>query len=238
MCVGLIWYCDTQWREVECVFKHNVVVISKNTGGIVQRCHFASKHFGLNCSCIFHVAFPISATTREYVEALVSTYTLFFIGLVTTSAQVGSISKTLICLAVYCLLTTFQGSILTKTVPHNWSIWESLHRQKICVTHLALIMPYVCMAWLTIDSSQNPPPLVTVATSDKPWCSDATHHVLTQFSRSEKYIVEQRGNWQHTDREDRAGYFRYETKSQLLNFVTFKHIQTINTILWLFDVSW
>ncbi len=30
------------------------------------------------------------------------------------------------------------------------------------------------------------------------------------FSRSEKYITEQRENWQHTDRQDRAGYFCYE----------------------------
>ncbi len=58
------------------------------------------------------------------------------------------------------------------------------------------------------------------------------------FSRSEKYIAEQRGNWQHTDR---AGYFWYETRSQdpqLLNCVIFKEIQIINTILWLFNVSW
>ncbi len=54
------------------------------------------------------------------------------------------------------------------------------------------------------------------------------------FSRSEKIysIVEQRGNWQH------AGCFRYETWSQLSNFVFFKEIQTINTALWLFNVSW
>ncbi len=41
------------------------------------------------------------------------------------------------------------------------------------------------------------------------------------FSHSEKYIVEQRGNWQHAERQDRAGYFWYETKSQLSNFVIF-----------------
>ncbi len=61
------------------------------------------------------------------------------------------------------------------------------------------------------------------------------------FSRSEKYNAEQRENWQHTDREDRAGYFWYETKSQdpqLLNWVIFKEIQTINTVLWLFNVLW
>ncbi len=66
-------------------------------------------------------------------------------------------------------------------------------------------------------------------------------HTTLMFSSSEKYIAEQRGNWQHTDREDRAGYFWYETRSQdpqLLNCVIFKEIQTINTILWLFNVSW
>ncbi len=60
------------------------------------------------------------------------------------------------------------------------------------------------------------------------------------FSRSEKYIAEQRGNWQHTDREDRAGYFWYETRSQdpqLLNRVIFKEIETINTVLWLCVVT-
>ncbi len=75
------------------------------------------------------------------------------------------------------------------------------------------------------------PPLVTVATTDKQCRSHTTH----MFSRSEKYITEQRGNWQHTDREDRAGYFWYEARShdpQL--FVIFKEIQTINTVLWLF----
>ncbi len=82
------------------------------------------------------------------------------------------------------------------------------------------------------------PPLVTVAMmTDKQCCSHTTH----VFSRSEKYIAEQRGNWQNTDREDRAGYFWYERRSQdpqLLNWVKFKEIQTINTVLWLFNVLW
>ncbi len=38
----------------------------------------------------------------------------------------------------------------------------------------------------------HPPPLVTVAMSDKP-CRSHTH---ITFSRSEKYIAEQRGHWQ------------------------------------------
>ncbi len=45
------------------------------------------------------------------------------------------------------------------------------------------------------------------------------------FSRCEKYIAAQRGNWQHSDRQDGAGYFWYE----------FKVIQTMNTVLWLFN---
>ncbi len=66
-------------------------------------------------------------------------------------------------------------------------------------------------------------------------------HTTHMFSRSEKYITEQRGNWQNTDWEDGAGYFWYETRSQgpqLLNRVIFKEIKTISTILWLFNVSW
>ncbi len=50
------------------------------------------------------------------------------------------------------------------------------------------------------------------------------------FSRSKKYIAEQRGNWQHANRQGRAGYFWYETRSQdsqLSNFVIFKEIQSI-----------
>ncbi len=82
------------------------------------------------------------------------------------------------------------------------------------------------------------PPLVTVAMPDIQCRSHTNVHT---FSRSEKYIAEQRGNWQHTDWEDRAGYFWYETRSQdphLLNRVIFKEIKTINTVLWLFNVSW
>ncbi len=45
------------------------------------------------------------------------------------------------------------------------------------------------------------------------------------FSRSEKYNVEQRENWQRTDRQDRAGYFWYQTKYQLSNFVFKKYEQ-------------
>ncbi len=39
------------------------------------------------------------------------------------------------------------------------------------------------------------------------------------FSRSEKYIAEQRVHWQRAIRQDRAGYFWYESKSPLSNFV-------------------
>ncbi len=64
------------------------------------------------------------------------------------------------------------------------------------------------MPQLTIRKTR--PPLVTVAMTDK----QCRSHTTLMFSRSEKYIAEQRGNWQHTDREDRAGYFWYETRSQ------------------------
>ncbi len=41
--------------------------------------------------------------------------------------------------------------------------------------------------------------------------------------------------------EKTAGYFWYQTRfqdPQILNWVIFKEIQTINTVLWLFNVSW
>ncbi len=97
---------------------------------------------------------------------------------------------------------------------------------------------YVYVQCLTFDRLQNPPTLSLLL----PWPTNnaaLTLHIM--FSRSEKYIAEQRGNGQHTDREDRAAYFWYETKSQdpqLLNWVILKEIQTINTVLWLFNVLW
>ncbi len=69
------------------------------------------------------------------------------------------------------------------------------------------------------------------------YCCYVRHAALTphiMFSRSGKQFAEQRGNWQHANRQDRAGYFWYETKSQLSNF----KIQTLNIVSWLFNVSW
>ncbi len=95
----------------------------------------------------------------------------------------------------------------------------------------------LCYRWfcsgfesVSIELSQRPAHLVTVAMSDKPCHSHATYHVLTQW----KILCEQRGNWQHANRQDRAGYFWYETKSQLSNF----KIQTLNIVSWLFNASW
>ncbi len=47
-----------------------------------------------------------------------------------------------------------------------------------------------------------------------------TSHGALMFSRSEKYIEEQIRHWQCTDRQDRAGYFWYETSVsfQILKF--------------------
>ncbi len=99
---------------------------------------------------------------------------------------------------------------------------------------------YILSLWCLSTDTQltlckNLPSLVTVAMSDKPCRSHTTHHVLTQ----RKYITEQRGTWKHANRQDRAGYFWYETMSQLSNVaIFFKEIQTINTVLWLFNMSW
>ncbi len=48
---------------------------------------------------------------------------------------------------------------------------------------------------------QNIPSLVTVAMSDKPWHTHTTHHVQTEHAR--------------------AGYFWYETRSQLSDVAIF-----------------
>ncbi len=46
-----------------------------------------------------------------------------------------------------------------------------------------------------------------------------TPHIM--FSHSEKYIAEQRQNWQHANRQNRAGYFMDVINSQLSNVVIF-----------------
>ncbi len=105
------------------------------------------------------------------------------------------------------------------------------------VIFVTIFEKFSCSILNQLTVRKNRPPLVTVAMTDKQCSSHTTH----MFSCSEKYIAEQRGNWQHTDREDRAGYFWYQTRfqdPQLLNWVIFKEIKTINTVLWLFNASW
>ncbi len=80
--------------------------------------------------------------------------------------------------------------------------WEK-NKSKVA----SLFLTIVLKSELTILKTH--PSLVTVAMTDKQCRSHTTH----MFSRCEKYIAEQKGNWQHTDREDRAGYFWYETRS-------------------------
>ncbi len=57
---------------------------------------------------------------------------------------------------------------------------------------------------------------------------------VRQYSDLSQHIKEPQME-HHADRQDRAGYFWYETRSQLSK--TKKKSQTINTILWLFNVS-
>ncbi len=72
----------------------------------------------------------------------------------------------------------------------------------------------------SIDPSQRPAPFVTVATVC-PTCHGA-HKLHNMFSRSKNTSRSKE------ERQERAGYFWYETKSQLSNFVVFL---TINTVL-------
>ncbi len=66
------------------------------------------------------------------------------------------------------------------------------------------------------------PPLVTVAMCNKPCRSNTTHNVLTQLKIHCGAKRKLTG----------VGYFSYET------ILIFYVIPTINTILWLFNVSW
>ncbi len=114
-------------------------------------------------------------------------------------------------------------------------------QNSINILSSALISPYRVNSQIMTDNDsthfqlQNPPTL-SYCYHDKQTVP-ISHY--THVPRSEKYIAYQRGTWQHTDREDGAVYFSYETRSQdpqLLNCVILKEIQTINTVLWIFNV--
>ncbi len=80
---------------------------------------------------------------------------------------------------------------------------EMLYRMRMSLS--------LCQVQLTLR--KDPPPLLTVAMSDKPWLSRHTscsHSVKNRLRSKEE-----------TDKQDRAGNFWYETKSPLSNFVIF-----------------
>ncbi len=81
---------------------------------------------------------------------------------------------------------------------------------KLTLFHNWLTLEHWQSYWTELTLHKDLPPFVTVAMSVKP-----------RRSHSEKYIVEQRGNWQRAYTQHRAGYFWYETKYQLSNFVLF-----------------
>ncbi len=62
-------------------------------------------------------------------------------------------------------------------------------------------VPVSCI-WLFANTHPHSLLCLTIHTALKP-------HIM--FSSSEKYIVEQRQNWQSADRQDTAGYFWYKT---------------------------
>ncbi len=72
------------------------------------------------------------------------------------------------------------------------------------------------------------PSFVIVAMSEKPWNSHATHHVLTQ--RNTSWSKEETENMPTNKTWNKVSAFRF------CNF--FMKIQTINTLLGLFIVSW
>ncbi len=86
--------------------------------------------------------------------------------------------------------------------------------------------------WVQLTLRKDPPPslLLLCLTS----LGALTPHTI--FSHSKKYIAEQGENRWRADRQDGAGYFWYETKSQLLHLGIFNQISTINTVSWHFNV--
>ncbi len=107
---------------------------------------------------------------------------------------------------------------LTNTFIHQitlcTSVWDDLGQVQILGDYLS--KKSVCACISEIDSSQRPPPSLLLL------C--ATHYVLT----TEKYIAEQTHN-APTDRTEQVNFGR--------NKSFFNEIQTINTVLWLFNVS-
>ncbi len=94
--------------------------------------------------------------------------------------------------------------------------------------------------WWTIDRSKpnkTHPPLVTVAMTDKQCRSHTTHHVLTQWK------IHRRANRKlskHRQRRQSRLLLIWNKVSgpSAFKLNNFKEIQTINTVLWLFNVSW
>ncbi len=88
-----------------------------------------------------------------------------------------------------------------------------------------------------IDRSQTPPTLSYC-------CHDRQTMPLSHYTSCSHAVKNTSQSKEETDNtltEKTAGYFWHETRSQdpqLLNWIIFKEIQTINTILWLFNMLW
>ncbi len=93
---------------------------------------------------------------------------------------------------------------------------------------ISLSAVFVSCCQLTVRKTR--PPLVTVAMTDK----QCRSHTTLTFSCSEKYIAEQRVNWQNTDREDSRLLLIWNKVSGPSGNSNNKYVN----VLWLFNVSW
>ncbi len=102
------------------------------------------------------------------------------------------------------------------------------------VIFVTIFEKFSCSILNQLTVRKNRPPLVTVAMTDKQCSSHTTH----MFSRSENTSQSKEETDDTPTEKTEAGYFWYQTRfqdPQLLNWVIFKEIKTINTVLWLFN---
>ncbi len=87
-----------------------------------------------------------------------------------------------------------MGTYWSTTNPHTYFI--------LCLPYLMVSILFMCIDQCFCMNkslnSQNPPPFVTVASSNKPCLSHDTHHVLTQWNIHRRA----KGNWQHAVRQN------------------------------------
>ncbi len=105
-----------------------------------------------------------------------------------------------------------MGTYWSTTNPHTYFI--------LCLPYLMVSILFMCIDQCFCMNkslnSQNLPPFVTVASSNKPCLSHDTHHVLTQWNIHRRA----KGNWQHAVRQD----FQFFTFFKKPNYFVALHV--------------